>query len=215
LVEEGVMGALLVAGLAMAGAAIGIAQTAAGARGGTGPNAALVRATAIVGMAFAQGIGILGTVVGLLAITVVDGGDATSGVVEACVAGAGVLVGLAIVARAGDAIDARVRLLGLLYIMGSATLGIVVGVLAALIGSGRVVGSDAIFVILGLIGFGAAIKIGRTAGPALAAMSTTPSDAIDIRRRLIRTATITQSVGTIAMVAAIALLFLGEGGRPA
>jgi F0F1-type ATP synthase membrane subunit c/vacuolar-type H+-ATPase subunit K len=209
------MGALLVAGLAMAGAAIGIAQTAASARDGTGPNDALVRATAIVGMAFAQGIGILGTVVGLLAIFVLDAGDASSGVAEALVAGAGALVGLAIVARAGDAVDARVRLLGLLYIMGSATLGIVVGVLAALTGSGRAVGSDAILAILGLIGFGAAISIGRIAAPALVAMSTTPSDAIDIRRGFIRTATIAQSVGTIAMVAAIALLFLEEGGGPA
>jgi F0F1-type ATP synthase membrane subunit c/vacuolar-type H+-ATPase subunit K len=209
------MGALLVAGLAMAGAAIGIAQTAASAREGMGPTAALIRGTAIVGMAFAQGIGILGTVVGLLAILVIDAGDASGGVVEALIAGAGVLVGLAIVARAGDAVDSTVRLLGLLYIMGSAALGIVVGVLAALLGSGSAVGLDAIFVTLGLVGFGAAVTIGRTAAPALVAMSTTPSDAMDIRRRFIRTATITQSVGTIAMVAAIALLFLGEGGGPA
>jgi F0F1-type ATP synthase membrane subunit c/vacuolar-type H+-ATPase subunit K len=208
------MGPLIVAGLALAGAAIGIAQTAAGARDGTGPNAALVRATAIVGMALGQGIGVLGTVVGLLATFALDAGDASSGIVEACVAGAGALAGLAIVARAGDDLDARVRLLGLLYIMGGATLGIVVAVLAALLGSGRAVGSDPVLVVLGLIGFGSAITIGRTAAPALVAMSMTPSDAPDIRRRFIRSATIAQSVGTVAMVAAIALLFLGEAGAP-
>src|SRR4051812_8385751 len=128
------MGALLVSGLALAGAAIGIAQATANAREGSGPDAALARATAIVGMAFAQGIGVLGAVVGLLAIFVLEAGDTNSGLVVALVAGAGAIVGLAVVARGGGG-GRTIRALGLMYVIGNLLLGIVVGILAATLGT--------------------------------------------------------------------------------
>jgi F0F1-type ATP synthase membrane subunit c/vacuolar-type H+-ATPase subunit K len=209
------MGPLIVAGLALAGAAIGIAQTAARARGSTGPTAPAIRATAVLGLAFTQGVGVLGAVVAILAISVRQAGDATSGVVVIVIAGAGALIGLAILARAGDGVHPSVRGLGLLYVSSDAMLGIVIGVLAATIGEGAAIGLDAVFVVLGLVALVAAVAIGQIAGTALVAISTTPSAADEIRRRFITTAVLAQSVGTIAMVAAIALLFVGEGGRPA
>jgi F0F1-type ATP synthase membrane subunit c/vacuolar-type H+-ATPase subunit K len=209
------MGPLIVAGLALAGAAIGIAQTTARARGSTGPTAPAIRATAVLGLAFTQGVGVLGAVVAILAISVRQAGDATSGVVVIVIAGAGALVGLAILARAGDGVHPSVRGLGLLYVSSDAMLGIVIGVLAATIGEGAAIGLDAVFVVLGLVALVAAVAIGQIAGTALVAISTTPSAADEIRRRFITTAVLAQSVGTIAMVAAIALLFVGEGGRPA
>jgi F0F1-type ATP synthase membrane subunit c/vacuolar-type H+-ATPase subunit K len=153
--------------------------------------------------------------VAILAISVRQAGDATSGVVVIVIAGAGALVGLAILARAGDGVHPSVRGLGLLYVSSDAMLGIVIGVLAATIGEGAAIGLDAVFVVLGLVALVAAVAIGQIAGTALVAISTTPSAADEIRRRFITTAVLAQSVGTIAMVAAIALLFVGEGGRPA
>jgi F0F1-type ATP synthase membrane subunit c/vacuolar-type H+-ATPase subunit K len=209
------MGPLIVAGLALAGAAIGIAQTAARARGSTGPTAPAIRATAVLGLAFTQGVGVLGAVVAILAISVRQAGDATSGVVVIVIAGAGALIGLAILARAGDGVHPSVRGLGLLDVSSDAMLGLVIGVLAATLGEGAAIGLDAVFVVLGLVALVAAVAIGQIAGTALVAISTTPSAADEIRRRFITTAVLAQSVGTIAMVAAIALLFVGEGGRPA
>jgi F0F1-type ATP synthase membrane subunit c/vacuolar-type H+-ATPase subunit K len=209
------MGPLIVAGLALAGAAIGIAQTAASARASTGPTAPAIRATAVLGLAFTQGVGVLGAVVAILAISVRQAGDANSGVVVIVIAGAGAIIGLAILARAGDRVHPSVRGLGLLYVSSDAMLGIVIGVLAATIGEGAAIGPDAVFVALGLVALVAAVAIGQIAGTALVAISTTPSAADEIRRRFITTAVLAQSVGTIAMVAAMALLFVGEGGRPA
>jgi F0F1-type ATP synthase membrane subunit c/vacuolar-type H+-ATPase subunit K len=209
------MGPLIVAGLALAGAAIGIAQTAARARGLTGPTAPAIRATAVLGLAFAQGVGVLGAVVAILAISVRQAGDATSGVVVVVIAGSGALVGLAILARADDGMHPTVRGLGIQFVGSDAMLGIVIGVLAATIGEGAAIGLDAVFVILGLVAFVAAVAIGRIAPIALVAISTTPSAADEIRRRFITTAALAEAVGSLAMVAAIALLFLGEGGGPA
>jgi F0F1-type ATP synthase membrane subunit c/vacuolar-type H+-ATPase subunit K len=205
------MGALLVSGLTLAGAAIGIALIAANARDGSGPDAA--RATAILGVAFAQGLGVLGAVVGLLAITVRDAGDTSSGIGVALIAGAGAVVGLAVVARGGGR-GRTIRALGLMYVISNLLLGIVVGILAATLGGGRAVGLDVVFVILGVIAFGAAIMIGRTAATALRAMSTAPSDAVEIRRRFIASVVVPEGLGALAMAAAIALLFVGSGTSP-
>jgi F0F1-type ATP synthase membrane subunit c/vacuolar-type H+-ATPase subunit K len=207
------MGALLVSGLTLAGAAIGIALIAANARDGSGPDAALARATAILGVAFAQGLGVLGAVVGLLAITVRDAGDTSSGIGVALIAGAGAVVGLAVVARGGGG-GRTIRALGLMYVISNMLLGIVVGILAATLGGGHGVGLDAVFVVLGLIAFGAAIMIGRTAATALRAMSTAPSDAVEIRRRFIAAVVVPEGLGALAMAAAIALLFVGSGTSP-
>src|SRR2546423_6876412 len=191
------MGPLLLAGLALAGTAIGIAQITAGARDGTGEDAAPLRATAILAMAFAQGIGLLGSVVGILAIAVFDVGTASAGIVEAVIAGMGAVTGLALVARAWDGLDRRIRVVGLLYVTSSATLGTVIGLLAALLRSGRGIGFDLVFVLLGLVACGTAVTIGRTAARALAATSAMPSAALDIRRRFITSGAIAQATGSI------------------
>jgi F0F1-type ATP synthase membrane subunit c/vacuolar-type H+-ATPase subunit K len=207
------MGALLLSGLALAGAAIGIAQAVANAREGSGPNAGLARATAIIGIAVAQGIGVLGAVVGLLAITVREAGDTNSGIVVALVAGAGAVVGLAVVVRGGGT-SRTIRALALMYVVGNLLLGIVVGILAATLGAGTAVGFDAVFVALGLVAFGAAVMIGRTTAAALAAISTSPTDGVEIRRRFIRSVVIPEGVGVLAMVGAIALLVVNAGPSP-
>jgi F0F1-type ATP synthase membrane subunit c/vacuolar-type H+-ATPase subunit K len=208
------MGPFLLTGLALAGAAIGIGYATASARSGSGLGAAQARAVAIIGLAFAQGIGVLGVVVGILAIMERDAGDTNSGIVIALVAGAGAAVGLAVVARASGA-ERTIRALGLMYVVGNALLGIVVGILAAILGTGTALGFDAVFVILGLVAFAAAIMMGRTTAGALAALSSSAADAVEIRRRFLIAVAPSEILGVLAVAGAIVLLILGGDGRRA
>jgi F0F1-type ATP synthase membrane subunit c/vacuolar-type H+-ATPase subunit K len=68
-------------------------------------------------------------------------------------------------------------------------------------------------VALGLIAFAAAIIVGRLSAKALAAISSAPSDAVEIRHQFITSVATAEGVGVLAVAAAIVVLIVGEASR--
>jgi F0F1-type ATP synthase membrane subunit c/vacuolar-type H+-ATPase subunit K len=166
------MGPLVMTGLMAMGAAAAIGWIAsrapASARPGRQPD---IRAFAIVGLAFAAGIGVLGVVVGLLAVTLgLNPDSATTGYVAGAVpAVLGAIVGLVFIGRDWSRLDPSLRMIGLAFVISQAVMAVVVSSLAGVIretGTGRPPGGI-VFLALGAVGALGTLGIGMTAGRGL------------------------------------------------
>lgn len=215
------MGPLLVTGAACFGAAVGIGLITAAASRALAETAEplAVRGLHVILIAFLEGIGVLGVVIGLLAIMAAGVGDTSSAIVAAVPAVGGAIAGL-ILARGADQGSIRPQRVGLPFIGGLGVLGIVVGVEAVLIGDGRAIGGgDGPFAIVAVVllatAIGGAVSGARGLGAIGLARSSGPSG-IGVpgtleyeRMQVIRRAAVVQSIAIVAAVVAIALIVAG------
>ena len=165
------MGPLLMTGLTTFGATIALgligSNAVPSARPGIPPPN--VRSFFVILMALASGIGVIGVVVGTLAVVTGVVGD-SSPVVALVVGPAilGTLIGLATIVRAGGTVDRTVSTMAGSFIAGQAILAGVVAMLAVTI---REVGgpSPAVppFVVLGVAAAAGAIGLGVVGGRGL------------------------------------------------
>lgn len=170
------MGPLLMTGLSCFGAAVALGLISTGT---WPPDEAPVsrqvptgRTLAFILMAFSLGVGVLGTVVGLLAIFVAgDVADPANALLAAGPAVIGGIIGLALVARQWGAGDSRISTLAAVDILSVVVLGIVVALLTVFIVQQPTKDlADWPFVILGLINGASALAIGATGATAVRAM---------------------------------------------
>ncbi len=168
------MGAFLLTGLTLAGAAVGLGRVfAVASRLGVTASPHLaggIRSAAIVLGAFCQGMGTFGDVAGLLAIFVDHAGETTGAMVVAGPSVAGAVIGLVLVLRP-DPADHGLRGLGVAFILGLGTLGIVVGILAVMVGAGAAVGGVGVLTLAGIVALIACVSIGLRGGQALERVS--------------------------------------------
>jgi F0F1-type ATP synthase membrane subunit c/vacuolar-type H+-ATPase subunit K len=214
------MGPLLVTGAACFGAAVGIGLlTAAAARAlADTTEQAAIRGLHLVLIATEQAIGVLGVVIGILAIVVTGVGDTTSAILAAVPAVGGAVTGTILARRAGKV---RIRTpLGLPFIGGLGLLGVVVGIEAVVIGKHRAISAgDGPFAIVALVLLTAALwggvtgarglesaARGRSEGPSGLRVSGTLEHE---RMRAIRNATVLQSTAFVAAIVAFALIVIG------
>jgi len=115
---------------------------------------------------FCQGIGTFGDVAGLLAIFV----DHAGAMVVAGPSVAGAVIGLVLVLRP-DPADHGLRGLGVAFILGLGTLGIVVGILAVMVGAGAAVGGVGVLTLAGIVALIACVSIVLRGGQALERVS--------------------------------------------
>jgi hypothetical protein len=170
------VGPLLVTGLSTFGAAVALGLIASGTWPSDGtPTTRQVptgRSLAIVLMAFCVGVACLGTVVGLLDIFIAgDVADPADGLLAAGPSVVGGLIGLILVGRHARAGDPTVTTLAALYVVTTASLGIVVALLALFVVEEPTKSlPDWPFVIVGLINAACALAIGATGATAVAGM---------------------------------------------
>lgn len=202
------MGALLMTGLASFGAAVAIGLLAAGT---SRPAGTVSRRLAIVQMAYCQGIAVLGTVVGLLAVTAGAVPDHAGGLLAAGPAAAGAIVGLGLVVRHRLRSDPGISTFGAMFVVGLAILGIVVALLAVFFRDvGTTTLTDWPFIILGPVSTASALAIGVTGARALGSMM----GADEETAKVIAAAQISRSVlfqlaAIGASVVAILLILIG------
>jgi len=208
------MGPLLMTGLNLLGATIALGLIASR----TPPSPVVPglpppppRSLAVITMAFATGIGVLGVVVGLLAVELGLAFEPSAGVLVVAPAVAGTVVGLAIIFRAGGAADPSVRVVGVAFMLGLAALAVVVAVLAGLL---REIGGPAPavwpFALLGTISGLAALGIGFVAArgiPEVAAADAATARSV-MSRQIARCAPL-ELVGFGGSMVAVALVVLG------
>src|SRR5439155_12515550 len=163
------MGPRLMTGLACFGAAVAIGVVASSqARAQDPAEAKAGRRLAIILIAFAMGSGVLGVVIGLVAIFFGEVRDPTSGLPAGVPAILGAIIGLGLVARHAGETDRWTSIIGAIEIVAVAMLGIVVASLAVLIAEiGRPPPPDWPFVILGVATATSAIGLARTGRAAL------------------------------------------------
>ena len=125
------MGPMLMTGLACFGAAVAIGLLA---RATWQPTATVVDATtrslAYILMAFAEGVAVVGIVVGILAVNAGVVTDPAVGVLAAGPAVLGVVVGMTLVVGAAARSDPQMSFFGVLFIVPLGVLGVVVALLA-------------------------------------------------------------------------------------
>jgi F0F1-type ATP synthase membrane subunit c/vacuolar-type H+-ATPase subunit K len=214
------MGPLLVTGAACFGGAVGIGLiTAAAARAlADTTEQGAIRGLHLVLIATEQAIGVLGVVIGILAIVVAGVGDTTSAIVAAVPAVGGAVTGTILARHAGKA---GIRTpLGLPFIGGLGLLGVVVAIEAVVIGKNRAIGAgDLPFAIVALVMLCAAqwggvtgarglerAARGRSEGPSGLRV---PGTLEHERVLAIRNATVVQSTAIVAAIVAIALIVVG------
>lgn len=160
-------------------------------------------------MAFCEGIAILGVVVGLLGVFTDSRTAPADGLLAAGPAVAGAIVGLGVVARSRHTADPRLVFQAATYIIGLANLGIVVAVLAALVGgAGRKHPIDGpIFAILGLVSLGSALALGSNGAQAIMLIEgVDEATARAISSKWIVRSALIQLVGVGTSIVAIALV---------
>lgn len=204
------MGPMLMTGLACFGTAIAVGLLAtstsrpAEATAGASPS----RSLAIVLIAFAMGSAVMGVVVGLLAIETTGVPDPASGVYAAGPAIVGAIIGLGLIVRGAGDVDLPTACFAALFLLGLASLGATVALLAMFIPTGGAAApSDWPFVVLGLASGASALGIGITGSRSLQAMkgSDEPT-AKAISARQIRRCLPLQVVAIGATVIAILLI---------
>lgn len=219
------MGPLLVTGAACFGAAVGIGLITAAAERAFERTAepAAVRGLYIVLAAFLDGIGVLGVVIGILAIFLADVGDTTGAVLAAAPAVGGAAAGIILAGRAALSWRSPV-FVGTRFIGGLGVLGVVVGTFAVMMGSGRTIRSgDAPFVIIAFVMLAAAIGLGLSGARGLDALGQarsgggsaagTPGTDEYIRARVMMRAAILEFTAVVVVTGAILLIVLDR--RPA
>lgn len=169
------MGPLLLTGLATGGAAIAIGLTAASATRTT--RSALPappsRRLAVILMAFAEGSGVWGVVIGLLAVTTgeVDARGAAPIVAPVLALVGAAIAFLAMIRNFGN-LDPRFAPIAIMFIIGLAVLALVVAILAITIRErGARVPETWPFAILGLVVAGSVIGLGMSGARSLRAIA--------------------------------------------
>jgi F0F1-type ATP synthase membrane subunit c/vacuolar-type H+-ATPase subunit K len=169
------MGPLLLTGLATLGATIALgligSNAVPSARPGIPPPN--VRSFAVILMAFASGIGVIGVVVGTLAVVTGVVGD-SSPVLAVVLAPAilGTLIGFAMIIRAGGAVDRSLSTIAISFIAGQAILAGVVATLAVTIREfGGPSPAAPPFVVFGITAAAGAIGLGVVGGRGLHAVA--------------------------------------------
>ncbi len=187
------MGPLLMAGLSILGATIAIGIVAARAVPGDRPVSTppTPRNLTIVAFAFASGIGILGVVVGLLAVTKGISRDESLPVLVVVPALLGALISFAVILRRTGPADQFVTTIAVLYDIALVVLASVIGILAAVIH--RTLGftfDTGLFALLGIISTVATIALGRAGAAGVEAMAAAPeAEARVVMSRAMRTVT--------------------------
>lgn len=205
------MGALALTGIATFGAAIGIGLIVAGTFPEpltTGRVAPPGRALAIILMAFCEGIGVLGVVIGILAVELTTTAPRGDVMLAAGPGVAGALIGLAIIFRNRPNADPRLSTLGMSFIVGLAMLGMVVAILGSIFDetTSRVSIANT-FVVLGFICGAAAVVMGMIGGPAVGSIQgADASEILRIRARTISRAAILEFAAVTAIASAIVLI---------
>lgn len=205
------MGALALTGIATFGAAIGIGLIVAGTFPEpltTGRVAPPGRALAIILMAFCEGIGVLGVVIGILAVELTTTAPRGDVMLAAGPGVAGALIGLAIIFRNRPNADPRLSTLGMSFIVGLAMLGMVVAILGSIFDEtpSRVSIANT-FVVLGFICGAAAVVMGMIGGRAVGSIQgADASEILRIRARTISRAAILEFAAVTAIASAIVLI---------
>jgi hypothetical protein len=167
------MGPMLMTGIACFGAGVAIAllATATARHAESSVGLPISTRSAILLMAFPQGIAVLGVVVGLLAVTAGAVSNPEGGLLVGGPAVAGAIVGLGVLVRSGQDSDQRVRKMGAAYIAGLGVLGVVVASLAFTLAGSRTTSLiDWPFPILGLASGSSALAIGIIGARAIRSM---------------------------------------------
>lgn len=206
------MGPMLMTGLTCFGAAVAIGLLAAATSQPTTPTIgpSPSRSLAIISMAIAAGSGVLGVVVGLIAVVSGAVADPSTGVLAAAPAILGGVIGLGLIVRGAGSLDGAIVLYAALFLLGMATLGPVVALMATFIpGDGGTPPSDWPFVILAVAAGGSALAIGLMGARSLQALAgADESTAKAIVVRQISRSLPFQLVGIGATVIAILLLVI-------
>lgn len=204
------MGPLVMVGLAALGAAPAIGWISAStwrppelfARGV--PSA---RALTVVSMAFCAGLGILGFVIGILAVYVGGGATTLDEVMAALPAVAGALIGLAMTQRERDRTDAAMAIQAGTFLVALGVLGVIAAFLATTVPVAKSSPGGSLFAILGLVEAGAALGIGATSARSIRSMQGANADTVaQIYRRQIGRSGVFQLAGVGAFVVAMLTL---------
>jgi F0F1-type ATP synthase membrane subunit c/vacuolar-type H+-ATPase subunit K len=169
------MGPLLTTGLTVLGATIAIGLIAGRAPQGGRPvergQASLVRTLAIILFAYAEGIGVLGIVVGLLAVTIGRIAPDTNRWLSIAPAFVGAILGLALAYRSAYAPNRQVRSVAITFIVALAILTAVVAYLSDLLSAiGSAPPPDLPFALAGVIAAVATVGMGWVGSAALPAL---------------------------------------------
>ena len=176
--------------------------------GSAADSAKAVRGAATVCMALCSGLGVLGTVVGLLAILLLPLSEPGAAPFVSVPATLGAGTGLVLIGRARREVDRPRAAYAVVNIISMGVLGLVVAMLAIVISEeppGHV--NDLVFILLGLVGAAAAIALGVTSSRALESMRGVDEATVKtlLRAHLVR-AQLLQVVGIAAVIVAILLL---------
>lgn len=210
------MGPLLMTGLACFGAAVGIGLLASAAVLPAGPPAAVAsyrlasRSLVIVLAAFAEGVAVLGIVVGLLAVESGLVTDPADGIFAAGPALLGALIGLGLILVHSSTLDARTAAFCAMFTIGIGLLGVVVAALAWFIAvPGAETGGGLAFTVLGLVSGTAAVGLGVVGTGGIRTIPDGDADALKAyQSRVIYRSTPFQVAGIAASAVAIALVYL-------
>ena len=201
-------------GLSVLGATIAIGLVAGraplDARRESEGQPSLVRTLAIILFAYAQGVGVLGIVVGLLAVTIGRIAPDTNRWLAISPAFVGTILGLALAYRSTNEPDRRIRSVALVFILGSASLAVVVPYLSEVLSAiGSAPPPDLPFVLAGAIAAVATVGmswVGSAALPAL--VDVEPEPGRQLISQQIRRVLPYQLVAIVASAVAIALVVI-------
>lgn len=208
------MGPLLFAGLAILGAGIGLGRVAAAMppRSAFPEGWMAAQSLSIIAFAYIEGVGVIGVVVGLVAIMTGLDGEPLTWLVPLVPGLIGTVLGLAQIQRADPAPDRRIARVGMLFIAGLGVLAIVLAIESVAIG--RHTDSTASLWVFGLLGLGplvSGIGLGWTAAAVLPEVTQASKDPALARRRGIVQISRWQWLGVAAGAVAIVLEFAVRG----
>ncbi len=205
------MGPLVMTGLVLFGAAIGLGVLASQTRPAADPaDAPRIRAILMVAAAFTQSLGVLAVAAGFLAVELGGAAGQTSAVLVAGLAVAGALVGIVLIAGHAGRVDPPAVLIVAMFVIGLGTLGATTGILAiALDEGGSSLPPDWPFVGLGLVSGSCALALGWVGSRALVAASVHGADLSAIHASEIRRSLPLLLVGLGALGLGMLILFLG------
>jgi F0F1-type ATP synthase membrane subunit c/vacuolar-type H+-ATPase subunit K len=169
------MGPLLMTGLSVLGATIAIGlvagRTPQSARPVEQAQPSLVRTLAIILFAYAEGVGVLGVVVGLLAVTIGRIAPDTNRWLAISPAFVGAILGLALAYRSAYEPNRQVRTLALAFIVALAVLAAVVAYLSDVLSAiGSAPPPDLPLALAGAIAAAATVGMGWVGSAALPAL---------------------------------------------
>jgi F0F1-type ATP synthase membrane subunit c/vacuolar-type H+-ATPase subunit K len=206
------MGPLLMTAFNVLGAGIAIGIVAGRTPGGVGEAAdgrpSDVRRLAIILLAYAEGIGVLGIVVGLLAVVIGRISPDTNRWLAISPAFVGAILGLGLAFRSSFVPNAQVRLVAIGFIVGLAILAGIVAFLSALLPEiGSTPPPDLPFVLAGLVAAAATMGLGWVGTEAMAGLTVADSEARRaLLSRQIRRVFPYQVVAYVASAVAIAMV---------